>query len=120
MASVNVSDADFENEVLKSDDPVMVDFWAEWCEPCKTLMPMLEKIAQEYQGAFLLAKVNADEQQGIAQQFAQQTYVFTQGVRNYSHVSISPGKRLTLATDALECAPCTGAPNKCLLQRQTL
>ncbi|CAA0096956.1 putative protein YbbN [Halioglobus japonicus] len=62
--------------------PVVVDFWAEWCEPCKTLMPLLEKIAQEYQGAFLLAKVNADEQQGIAQQL---------GVRNLPTVMVIQG-----------------------------
>ena len=49
--------------------PVVVDFWADWCEPCKTLMPLLEKITTEYDGAFLLAKVNADTQQMIAQQF---------------------------------------------------
>ena len=59
--------------------PVVVDFWAEWCEPCKVLTPLLEQIATEYQGAFLLAKVNGDEQQGIAQQL---------GVRNLPTVMV--------------------------------
>lgn len=49
--------------------PVVVAFWADWSEPCKVIMPILEKIANEYQGAFLLAHVNADQQQGITQQF---------------------------------------------------
>ena len=62
--------------------PVVVDFWADWCEPCKTLMPLLEKIASEYQGAFLLAKVNADEQPGIAQQL---------GVRSLPTVMVIQG-----------------------------
>ncbi len=49
--------------------PVLIDFWADWCAPCKTLMPMLEKLANEYAGQFLLAKVNCDEEQQIAAQF---------------------------------------------------
>src|SRR5690606_25056927 len=59
--------------------PVVVDFWAEWCAPCKTLMPLLEKIANEYAGQFVLAKVNCDEEQQIAQQF---------GVRNLPTVMV--------------------------------
>ena len=64
-------DADNARQVLFEESrqrPVLVDFWADWCEPCKVLLPLLEKLADEYQGQFLLARLNADEQQGIAQQ----------------------------------------------------
>lgn len=53
--------------------PVLIDFWADWCAPCKTLMPLLERLATEYAGAFLLAKLNADEQRMIASQFGVQS-----------------------------------------------
>ncbi len=67
----DVSLEDFESKVLLPADtvPVLVDFWAPWCEPCKVLKPLLEKLAEEYAGRFLLAKVNADENPELAQHF---------------------------------------------------
>ena len=61
MASVNVSDADFDNEVLKSEEPVMVDFWAEWCGPCKALSPIVDEVASEVAGKMKVVKINIDE-----------------------------------------------------------
>jgi thioredoxin 1 len=64
-----VTDASFDDEVLKSDKPVLVDFWAEWCGPCHAVSPILDKIAEERSDELRLVKVNIDENQNIAQRY---------------------------------------------------
>ncbi|OZI30260.1 thioredoxin [Bordetella genomosp. 10] len=59
----HVSDASFEADVLKSDVPVLVDYWAAWCGPCKMIAPILEEVAKEYNGRLTIAKLNVDENQ---------------------------------------------------------
>ncbi|MGH8400036.1 MAG: thioredoxin TrxA [Gammaproteobacteria bacterium] len=66
---VYTSDTNFENDVLKSDLPVLVDYWAEWCGPCKMIAPILDEIAADYQGKLRIAKVNVDENQQITQKY---------------------------------------------------
>ena len=60
---VSLSDASFEQDVLKSDLPVLVDYWAEWCGPCKMIAPLLEEVASEYAGRLVVAKLDIDKNQ---------------------------------------------------------
>ena len=66
MSVVVVSDAEFDQTVLKSDKPVMLDFWAEWCQPCKMLTPTVEELAEEFEGQVLVGKLNVDDNPNTA------------------------------------------------------
>lgn len=69
MATNTITDASFEEDVLKSSEPVVVDFWAEWCGPCKMIAPALEEISEEMAGQVKITKINIDENQDAAMKY---------------------------------------------------
>ena len=71
--TIEINDTNFENEVLKSNQPVLVDFWAEWCGPCKMLAPVLDEIAVEQTGRVKVAKVDVDNNTALAARFGIQS-----------------------------------------------
>ena len=71
--ATDVTDATFETEVLESGEPVLVDFWAEWCGPCHAVSPVLDKIAEERDGQLKIVKVNIDEEQQLAMRYGVQS-----------------------------------------------
>jgi thioredoxin 1 len=76
MSAPNIAtltEGNFTKEVIESAQPVLVDFWAEWCGPCKMLTPILDELAGEYEGRVKFGKVNIDDQQGLATQFGIQS-----------------------------------------------
>lgn len=66
MAEIILTEQNFENEVINSEIPVLVDFWASWCGPCTMLAPIVDDIAKEYEGKVKVGKINVDEQQALA------------------------------------------------------
>lgn len=69
MAAIKITKQNFEQEVLNSKEPVLLDFWASWCGPCRMVSPTVEEIAQEVQGSAKVGKVNVDEESELASQF---------------------------------------------------
>lgn len=67
--ALEITDANFEELVLKSDKPVLVDFWAEWCGPCRMVGPVVEELSKEYEGKAVIGKVNVDSNSGISSKY---------------------------------------------------
>ena len=92
--ALEVTDETFESAVLKADHPVMVDFWAEWCGPCRTLGPVIEELAGHYDGKVSVAKVDVDSNQQIAMKFGIRSIptvmLFNKGELVSSFVGVRP------------------------------
>jgi len=92
MAEIELTSETFEVEVLKADKPVLVDFWAEWCVPCRMLSPIVEELAEELEGKAVICKANVDELPDVAEKFAIQSIptlmVFNNGEAVKSNVGV--------------------------------
>ena len=103
--TVTVTDANFETEVMQSSVPVLVDFWATWCPPCRMLSPVVDEIANEKIGVAKVTKVNVDENQELARRFKVQSIplllFFKDGELKDQHLGAAPKKALLSKLEAL-------------------
>ncbi len=103
MSIKHITSENFESDVLKSEEPVLMDFWAEWCGPCKMLAPILDQIAEDYKGRLQIAKLDVEESQSIAMQFGVRSIptliLFKGGVVEAQHVGMLSKEQLIKLLD---------------------
>ena len=101
MAELVITSANFEKEVLESDIPVSLDFWATWCGPCRMLGPVIAEIAEEYEGKIKVGKVNVDEEGELANEFRVNSIPFVVLMKNGEIVKTSIGYKPKSEIEAL-------------------
>lgn len=98
MAELVITKENFEQEVLKADKPVVVDFWAPWCGPCRMMGPILEEFAKEFEGKYIVGKVNVDDEEELAGRFNVMSIptikVFKNGQETASALGVQPKEKL--------------------------